>query len=358
MLPKRKYRNPDQIPLQGGEVFDAPIYEKAILDTWLRVKPGTIFNDIHGSPIMVINPGIINHNEGPDIYQAVIFADGKFITGNIECHVRARDWYYHGHEGDPKYQNIILHITGIPDQADDQLNRRLIHLSPQGAALSCDLHRSNARLSKEKSIVEFGLDRWFRRVQQYQSHHWKEYALKDSFRLLGKGGNEANFLRVLDLFQQGLAPNDAAWPVIQWRHRGIRPGGWPEKRILVAQHMFKLINAFSGPPVHIPSRMKLQVSQNLYVELTGNIFNPLAAAACLQQGGYESYQRLKLDWLNLKLGYSYKRFERQFSSVLTASQLKSFPILQGLLELEQLFCKAQHCIVCPLKKSYGHLDQG
>jgi hypothetical protein len=29
-------------------------------------------------------------------------------VGNIEMHVHADDWYAHGHETDPAYENVIL----------------------------------------------------------------------------------------------------------------------------------------------------------------------------------------------------------------------------------------------------------
>jgi hypothetical protein len=343
------------MPWQSGYVSESPIYEKSLVDAWIKVRKGTIFNDINRQPIMIINPGIVNKNEGPDIHDAIIFTEGKLISGKIEVHIRARDWFYHGHESDPKYNNIILHITAFPDKADRKLNNRLIYFNPKGKDLQCDLKMPNAGPSLEKSLIEFGLKRWSQKVHRYQSRNWKNRVLQDSFKLFGKGGNENNFLHLLELFQRGKTPDSPELINIQWHHRGIRPNAWPENRISNVYNLFQYINILITPPAEVLLKLKSMVNLNLYVELTGNIFNPLAASTCLNQRDFNSYKKLKEEWLNLKLGYSYGRFQKQFSGVLSTSQLKTFSILQGLIVLEESFCNDKHCIICPVKRSYGNL---
>ena len=49
---------------------------------------------------------------GPDFRDAVIaFPTGKLSTGDVEIHVRASDWYRHGHHNDPEYDRVILHAV-------------------------------------------------------------------------------------------------------------------------------------------------------------------------------------------------------------------------------------------------------
>ena len=350
------YQDPVQTPVMLHHVSDTPILEKDILRTWLNVKPGTLIKDLKGNSIMVIQPGTANPNEGPDINNVILFSDGKFVSGNIECHIRSRDWFYHGHDKDPNYQNIILHITTIPDKIDSEWKGLQIHLNLTVPANSCDLHKGIVSQSMTDTLTAMGLDRRSRRVKQYQSHEWKKWALQDSFRLLGKGGNEENFLQLLKYFQNGMGENHSIIQSIKWHHRGIRPNGWPEKRLSIASQLFKMFQAFNKQPNQIPSILAFNNHKNLYNELVGNVFNPLSAAACLLQRDYESYQALKQDWLCLKLGYTYGKVEKQFSSFLNKSQLKIFPILQGIFELESNFCKEYHCQFCPLKKKMGRLE--
>jgi len=62
-------------------------------------------------PITIISKGIPNHNSGPDFLEAKIMIDDILWVGNIEIHKSSSDWYAHGHEKDPAYDNIILHIV-------------------------------------------------------------------------------------------------------------------------------------------------------------------------------------------------------------------------------------------------------
>ncbi|MBC8346334.1 MAG: DUF2851 family protein [Candidatus Marinimicrobia bacterium] len=353
MQPNIFYQKPVRIPVQPLQISDAPILEKELLRTWLNVKPGTIINDLKGNSIMVIQTGYPNPNEGPDIRKAVLFKDGKFVTGDIECHIRSRDWFYHGHDKDPNYRNIILHITAIPDKMDSEWKGLLIHLRPKEPTKSCQLRKHNVNQSFADTLIALGLDRRSRQVKRYQSHNWKALVLQDIFRLLGKGGNEDNFLQLLKYYQNGFVENHSIMQSIKWHHRGIRPNGWPEKRLSIASQLFKMVHSFKMHPQQIPIIPEFNNHKNLYIELVGNVLNPLSAAACLLRKEYDTYQVLKQDWLCLKLGYSYGKFEKQFSYILSKRQLKIFSILQGLFELENNFCKGYHCHVCPLKKRNG-----
>lgn len=84
-----------------------------------------------GKPVEVISVGQHNFDQGPDFSGAVIRIDGIEWTGNVEIHVKASDWYKHGHQRDKAYDNIILHVVR---QADKQV------YTTQGEAIpQCEL---------------------------------------------------------------------------------------------------------------------------------------------------------------------------------------------------------------------------
>ena len=87
--------------------------------------------DLHttdGNPIQVIDPGRRNTDSGPDFFNAKIIIDGRTWAGNVEIHVRAGDWYRHGHDKDKAYDSVILHVVG---EADTDVLRSDGHTIPQ-----------------------------------------------------------------------------------------------------------------------------------------------------------------------------------------------------------------------------------
>lgn len=68
-----------------------------------------------GSPVEVIDPGLHNHNSGPDFFNAKVKINQTLWVGNVEIHDKSSDWYLHGHDKDQAYDNVVLHVTGEPD---------------------------------------------------------------------------------------------------------------------------------------------------------------------------------------------------------------------------------------------------
>ncbi|MEO0732605.1 MAG: DUF2851 family protein, partial [Bacteroidota bacterium] len=64
-----------------------------------------------GQELTVQHFGQHNADAGPDFSSGQIRLDGVQWAGNIEMHVHASEWYQHGHETDPAYDNVILHVV-------------------------------------------------------------------------------------------------------------------------------------------------------------------------------------------------------------------------------------------------------
>ncbi len=70
-----------------------------------------------GAKIEVLDRGTGNKSSGPDFFNAKIRMNNTVWAGNVEIHVKASDWFRHGHQDDPAYDNIILHVVFDDDMA-------------------------------------------------------------------------------------------------------------------------------------------------------------------------------------------------------------------------------------------------
>ncbi len=69
-----------------------------------------------GEPLQVLQPGEHNQHQGPDFTGAMIRVGNTLWCGQVELHGKSSDWYRHGHNGDPHYSNVILHVVMEDDQ--------------------------------------------------------------------------------------------------------------------------------------------------------------------------------------------------------------------------------------------------
>jgi len=67
---------------------------------------------VDGTPISIINSGHHNdHRGGPDFLNAELALSGLVVRGDIELHTSLEEWSVHGHDGDQRYANVILHVV-------------------------------------------------------------------------------------------------------------------------------------------------------------------------------------------------------------------------------------------------------
>ncbi|WP_316804501.1 DUF2851 family protein [Pedobacter nototheniae] len=78
------------------------------------------FNDLKtdaGDDLIILNPGLLNKNAGPDFSHAKIKIGETLWAGNVEIHLKSSDWIKHHHQNDLSYENVILHVVFEHDVA-------------------------------------------------------------------------------------------------------------------------------------------------------------------------------------------------------------------------------------------------
>ncbi|MBK9289759.1 MAG: DUF2851 family protein [Flavobacteriales bacterium] len=70
---------------------------------------------VDGEMVEVVHAGTIQANSGPDLVDATVRIGGQLWAGTVEVHVRASEWYAHGHHTDPAYDNVVLHAVWVHD---------------------------------------------------------------------------------------------------------------------------------------------------------------------------------------------------------------------------------------------------
>ena len=64
-----------------------------------------------GLPVVVERPGVLNHDAGPDFFDARVRIGDALWAGNLEVHVKSSDWNLHRHTNDRAYDNVVLHVV-------------------------------------------------------------------------------------------------------------------------------------------------------------------------------------------------------------------------------------------------------
>ncbi len=69
----------------------------------------------HGEPVQVLHTGFYNTDAGPDFSEASIRIGSIEWAGHVEVHVKASEWLQHGHQHNPAYNGVILHVVWEAD---------------------------------------------------------------------------------------------------------------------------------------------------------------------------------------------------------------------------------------------------
>jgi hypothetical protein len=144
------------------------------------------WRDSEGEPVEVVYPGRWNDGRGGDYREAVITAGNRERFGCIEIHTLSGDWQAHGHQSDPAYNQVVLHVA--LESASGRAGRTVLENGrsiptvilrnnlpsdpPSGKPEICGLPCSGAGLKSNaaqlgKSLEQAGVQRYEAKVKHY-----------------------------------------------------------------------------------------------------------------------------------------------------------------------------------------------
>jgi hypothetical protein len=102
--------------LRVAEPQADPLTEADLAAIWegQRYPPGSLLH-ADGSAVEVLHPGRRGRGSGPDFRDAAVRQDGREQRGDVELHVRASYFLQHGHQFDPAYDRLVLHVVFADD---------------------------------------------------------------------------------------------------------------------------------------------------------------------------------------------------------------------------------------------------
>lgn len=99
-----KYTGIKEEPMSVDEAF--------VQRLWFEQLYREDLKTLTGESVRILQPGFWNHGAGPDFTRgALVNREGRTEVGDVEIHCEAPDWRQHGHENDPHYDNVILHVV-------------------------------------------------------------------------------------------------------------------------------------------------------------------------------------------------------------------------------------------------------
>ena len=353
--------------------------ERALQQRWARgAWPVPILHDDQGRPLRIIHAGRWNFGPGPDFRDAQLLGvDGRAQRGDIELHLRPSGWNQHGHQHDPGYANVILHLvaSGEVDRAGPlDTDFATIELpnggSPMPASPPCSSVRERAgQAALEAQLLRLAQRRFMRKateITQLQpadgpgSADDRRAALAAA-RALGQPNNA----EVMQAALQTCMESRREWNELglslelalggsSWRHGRGPLGAARTAAQILAGLLQRWQEADGGPAAAFERLAQLAPSAAAEQLRIPRRLGPARARQLLADAIYPF--AYAFDAWNQLPGVRYQRTEalRERLESPAGSETSAFgwrhPHTQALLELERQRCRHGACAACPLAR--------
>lgn len=252
--------------LYGPYAFSEKLLQKIWLLGLFETRGARLLD---GTVLDVLAPGRWNLLGGPDFLGARLRIGGCEVTGDIEVHFHAVDWVRHGHDRDPAYDDVVLHVVlfeprreaAPPRTAAGREVAQLVllpwlhcsleefacddaveALTQQGTTRIAEMLLELAPEQRQARLRVAAGKRWKQKVHFAEVRlarlGWTEACHHTALEILGYRFNRAPMLAVAERFPlaswRGDDPPAAElWTAggDGWRRQGVRPANDPRLRL-------------------------------------------------------------------------------------------------------------------------------
>ncbi|MFC5049739.1 DUF2851 family protein [Rubritalea spongiae] len=100
--------------------------ELSLQALWFNGQFGREFTTTDQQAVTIKQFGFWNRSAGPDFLHCSIEINGEILSGPIELDTHASDWITHGHDSNPAFNEVILHVV-FQDSVPRQFSRTENH---------------------------------------------------------------------------------------------------------------------------------------------------------------------------------------------------------------------------------------
>jgi len=330
--------------------FNWRLKEEGLVRWWVsQAERMDDLQTIGGERLIVLESGQPNDGPGPDILRAQLLIDDFEVSGDVEMHMRAGDWYAHQHHNDKSYDDVILHVILGGDTGPD-IPTLIVDPQRLGSG-RCVANRSITR----DELMVHAYERFLRKHEHLKwlardggDHHPLQLGMVE---IIMSGRS-----RFKQLQQAAVTLGLNRWPdcrVWEGSYQSYCQHASRERQfIAVIQNpqIFRQKNWLSSPqlPWSLWSNMlagmgEIGLSLSQCKEWLVNVLAPYRGS----DWGFEF-------WLNMKV-FRHYGFEKKQLHRMGLLKIESIAEQQALLAWKKNYCQTGSCLNCPLVQSHHAL---
>lgn len=263
-MPEKKIQTVD---IQG-EYGTVTVSERVLQKIWQRGEfRQERLRTSEGQRLAIRRRGRWNTHEGPDFREAELELDGRVLQGDVEVHFYPQDWFLHGHDRDPHFDRVALHVCLFPPLGTqkpvvtagghwpptlvllDRLNQDLESTASEEALLALEQTERTVALEVmlhrplEERLFELrerAGRRWRQKAafarKRLERMEWEQACHLTVLEVLGYRRNRAPMAELAMRYPLGVMGEQSAQRLYedmagQWALAGLRPPNHPKRRL-------------------------------------------------------------------------------------------------------------------------------